>query len=218
MPTVFVDESETFKVCKGQEYFVIATFTVGDPERTAKALKKWQKKKFPKAKRRQSEIKFSETGISDDLRIRTMKYISSLDVRIHYGFLRCDQLPASSFDKHGIREGYLYTQILGEVLETYFPISDRIFMARCDKRQLKNLKKSEFIEILRARLLPLASTGTMIDVKQIDSTSDPNIQIADWIAGAIASYLNKKPLGKHYYDILKDNIIGMPIELFKQNT
>jgi len=215
MPTIFVDESGSFKPCADQNYFVIASFTVGDPERTASDFKKWQKKKFPWVKRYQSEVKFSETGLPDDLRVKTIQYISSLDVRIKYGYLKCKHIPAASYDKHGLREGYLYTQILGEVLESYFPISDDQLMARCDKRSLKGLKKDEFVGILKARLVTVAPVGARVDIVQVDSTEDRNIQIADWIAGALASYLNGKSLGAKFNEILRANIIGSPIELFK---
>ena len=215
MPTVFVDESGTFLPCNGQEYFVIGTFTVGDPSRTATAFRKWQNRKFPKKKRYQSEVKFSETGISDDLRIRTIKHVSSLDVRIRYGYLRCEHLLRTSYNENGLREGYLYTQILGRILESYFPIAEPLFLVRCDRRTLKSLPKKEFVEIIKARLLPIAPANALIDIRQIDSTTDVNIQIADWIVGALASYLNGKPLGEKYFQILKENIIGNAIELFK---
>ena len=42
-----------------------------------------------------------------------------------------------------------------------------------------------------------------------------NIQIADWISGAYAHYLEKKPLGEHFFRIIKDNIRG-ETELFKE--
>ncbi|MFA4953925.1 MAG: DUF3800 domain-containing protein [Patescibacteria group bacterium] len=215
MATIFVDESGSFLPCNGQENFVIGSFTVGDPRRTAKEFKKWQSSKFPRKKRRQSEVKFSESGLSDDLRIRTIKFISSLDVRIRYGYLHCERLPFTSYDQSGLREGYLYTQILGKILESYFPITELIFTVRCDQRRLKGLKQKDFIEILQARLLPIAPANSLIDIRQIDSTSDVNIQIADWIVGALASYLNNKPQGLKYYQILKGNVIGNPIELFK---
>lgn len=49
----------------------------------------------------------------------------------------------------------------------------------------------------------------------IDSTTSENIQIADWISGAIGRYLEKKDLGEECYQILKNNIIQNGKELFK---
>ena len=50
----------------------------------------------------------------------------------------------------------------------------------------------------------------------LDSTCNANIQIADWIVGAIAYYYEGKLLGDDYYEILKNNIINKK-ELFKNN-
>ena len=201
---VFVDESGSFLPSAGQEYFVIGSFTVGDPKRTAKSFRSWQGNKFPKRKRVQSEIKFSESGITDDLRVRTIKYISSLDVRIRYGYLRCERLPHTSYDHSGLQEGYLYTQILGQILESYFPITEPSFFVRCDQRHPKGIKQKEFIKILTSRLLPIAPAQTTIDIKQVDSMTDANIQMADWIVGALAASLNQKPLGVKYANIQRE--------------
>jgi hypothetical protein len=212
---IFVDESGSFLCENGQEYFVIASFTVGDPKRTAKAFRSWQASKFPFKKKTQSEIKFSDSGISPVLRIKTIKQISQMDVRIRFGFFKCKNISEEYFKNDRIREGYLYTQIVGEVIESYFPVTDKDVQIFCDARHLRGMKKSEFKEILQARLLPVASTGTSIIIKQVDSTTDKNIQIVDWIAGALAAKLNGKPYGKEYEEILRANIIGEPVELFK---
>ena len=49
----------------------------------------------------------------------------------------------------------------------------------------------------------------------VDSTASVNVQIADWIAGALARYLEKGHLGEECFKILKGNIIGEGIELFR---
>ena len=50
----------------------------------------------------------------------------------------------------------------------------------------------------------------------IDSSTSPNIQIADWIVGALAHYKENRKKGKEYMNILKDNILGEGKELFKE--
>lgn len=212
---IFVDESGSFLCENGQEYFVIASFTVGDPKRTAKAFRSWQASKFPFQKKFQSEIKFSDSGIPHELRIKTIQQISRMDVRIRFGFFKCKNIPEEYLKNDRIREGHLYTQIVGEVIESYLPVSDKDVQIFCDARHLRGMKKAEFIELLRTRLFPVASAGTSITVRQVDSTTDKNIQIVDWIAGALAAKLNRKPYGKEYEEILRGNIIGEPIELFK---
>lgn len=50
----------------------------------------------------------------------------------------------------------------------------------------------------------------------IDSIKNGNIQIADWISGALARYLEQKELGKECYAILQNNILENGAkELFK---
>lgn len=214
MPTIFVDESGSFTQCAGQDYFVIASFTVGDPRRTAKEFRKWQRNKFPREKKFQAEAKFSDSGLSDTLRLETLRRISALDVRIHIGYVHCDRISRDYVRHAKVQQGILYAQMLGVVLETYFPTSEGRVMVLCDQRKLKGLTKSAFQSQLVARLVSIAPAGTSVDVRQVDSTTDANIQIADWIAGAFAASLNKKRLGKEYLEILKANIIGEPIEMF----
>lgn len=43
---IYLDESGTLTESDGK-YFVIGTYTVGDPRKITKAFRKWQKTKFP---------------------------------------------------------------------------------------------------------------------------------------------------------------------------
>lgn len=111
----------------------------------------------------------------------------------------------------------LYTNIIGETLEMFLPISDNEFRVFCDQRHLKGIKRSEFKQILRARLLPQLPQGSIVQIEMIDSTTNTNIQIADWISGALAWYLEGKKLGEEYFKILKNNILDEGKELFKNH-
>ncbi|MGI8419415.1 MAG: hypothetical protein ACR2LN_02105 [Candidatus Levyibacteriota bacterium] len=83
---IYLDETGDF--FKGKEkYFIIATFTVGDPQRIANAFRRWQRNKFPKKIKTQSEVKFNDAHLTDDLRIKTIAFIAKQDVRIFYTFL-----------------------------------------------------------------------------------------------------------------------------------
>lgn len=208
MPTIFVDESGTFKESQDERYFIIASFTVGDPKRTAKQFEAWRKTKFPRKIRNLSEVKYSDNGISDDLRIRTIQHISSLDVRIRYAYLKCKNIPATYRKNGATQSGILYTELLGKALEQYFPIMEESFFVICDQRRLKGVSHSQFKKMLETKILTNSPSGTNVRVTRVDSMSDRNIQIVDWIAGAIAAYLNEKPLGEKLMDILKNNVIG----------
>lgn len=212
---IFLDESGNFNKHNEEEYFVIGSFTVGDQRRTSKAFKIWRKH-FPKKMHSQSEIKWSHSGIDDKLRLRTMQRIADLDVRIRFGYLLRNNIP-NDFRKHGkIETGLLYTSIIAEIVEKYFPTSDKEIHIFCDQRSLKSVSQKQFEDSIRARIVAICPPGTMVQVAMIDSTTNPNMQIADWISGAIARYLEKTHLGQESYAILKNNLLDSGTEFFSK--
>jgi len=215
MAHIFLDESGQFTKHNNEKYFVAASFIIGDSRRTEKQFRSWQRTKFPRKLRYQPEIKFSEIKIDDDLRLKTLKFIADLDVRIYFAYLLRKNIPQNYYKKDKLQSGHLYTNIIGEALEMYLPINDLEFRVFCDKRHLKGIKRSEFKEILKARLLPQMSSKSIVQIEMIDSEQNVNIQIADWIVGALARYLEKKELGNECYQILKNNLLGSGKELFK---
>ena len=68
---IFLDESGNFTGDK-DDYFIVGGFITGDPKRIAKVFRKWQHKKFPKKLRRKNEVKFNDTGLNDELRLKTL--------------------------------------------------------------------------------------------------------------------------------------------------
>lgn len=213
---IFLDESGNFTKHNHEEYFVIASFIVGDQRRTDKAFRAWCHTKFPKKMRTQSEIKWSTTGIDDKLRLRTLKYIAGLDVRIRYGFLKRINIPSTYRNKRNkIDSGTLYTNIVGEVLEKYLPTDDKEIHIFCDRRSLKGMTKRQFESSIRARLLLYCTPDTLVQVQMIDSTTNGNIQIVDWIAGAFARHLEKGRLDEECFRILKNNLLSQGQEFFK---
>lgn len=215
MPHIFLDESGQFTKYKDEKYFVVGSFTVGSPRRTEKQFRSWQRTKFPRRIRYQPEIKFSEIKISDELRLKTLKFIANLDVRVHYSYLLKSNVPDDYRRKGRLETGLLYTNIIGETLEMYLPVTDKEFRVFCDRRHLKGIKRSEFKKILTNRLLPQLPSGSVVQIEMVDSTANANIQIADWITGALAWFLDNKHLGNECYQILKNNLLGEGKELFK---
>lgn len=216
MAHIFLDESGQFTKHNDEKYFIVGSFMTGDYRRTNKRFRSWYKSKFPRKLRNQSEIKFSEVEISDQLRLKTLEMISNLDVRINYTFLKRENIPEEYHKDGKLSTGILYTQVVGKTLELYTPTSDLEFRVFCDQRHLKGIKRSEFKELLSARMLPLLPKGAIIQIEMVDSTADTNIQIADWISGALARYHENKGLCGECYDILRNNIIGSE-ELFKEH-
>lgn len=212
---IFLDETGQLSKSEDGGYFLIGTFTTGDPRRTQKRFISWRQEKFPRKLRYLSEVKFSNNDIDQELRIKTLREIAKLDVRIRYGFIKKENIPLDFRYKGKIRTGHLYAEIVSKTLESYLPISDKDFRVFCDTRNLKGLKKSEFKSIISTNILSQLSPNSIVQIEMLDSTTNANIQIADWICGALGRYYNKKKLGQEYFDILKNNLLGEGVELFK---
>lgn len=212
---IFLDETGQLSKKKNREYFIVATFTTGDPRRTKKKFISWKRLKFPNKLKKLSEVKFSNSAIDDKLRVNTLKEISKLDVRIRYGFIKNENIPLDFYSKNGLRTGHLYTEIVSSILESYLPNSEKEFRVFCDNRHLKNLKKAEFKSIVLSKLLPNATPNSIVQIEMLDSTTSANIQIADWICGALGRYYNKGKLGQECFDIFKNNLLSDGVELFE---
>ena len=216
MPYVFLDESGQFTKQDHENYFVVASFAVGEPRRTAKGFRAWCRSHFPRKMRDLSEIKWSSTGFTDELRLKTLREISRLEVRIRFAYLQHANIPIDYRQKNRLQSGLLYTNIVGEILVQYLPITDKEFRIFCDRRRLSGMSEAEFRSVLKARLLTMLPKNIVLQIEMVDSTAEVNIQIADWIAGALARYLEKGRLGEECFKILKKNIIGRGKELFNK--
>lgn len=212
---IFIDESGQFTKHNNEEYFVVASFTTGDPTRIAKRFRSWTRSRFPRKMKTQNEIKWSSSKINNSLRLRTLKHISKLDVRIRFVFLLRKNIPYNYHNKHGLESGLLYTNVIGDVLEDYLPIDENSFLVFCDRRHLKKMSEKSFRSILETRLLTNLSSNSIVKIKMVDSTTNVNIQVADWIAGGLTWYLEGHPLGDECFKILKNNLLGNGKELFR---
>lgn len=211
---IFLDESENFKG-GNDDYFIVGGFVTGDPKRTARIFRKWQHTKFFNRKLRyRTEVKFSDTRLTDELRAKTLFHFMKQDVRIFYSFLNKKNIP-EEFRKHkGLESGRLYAEIVAETLGLLSSTADhecRIFL---DKRDLKGISQTEFRELLRLDLLPKLPARSLLQIETIDSVSSSNIQIADWICGALYRYYTKRENGKKFYNLFSNNIV-VSKELFK---
>lgn len=203
---VYLDESGN--LTGNGKYFIVGSYTVGDPKRIANAFRKWQRSKFPRKLKVQAEVKFNDSHLDDELREKTLRVFAQQDIRIFYTYLKVNNIPESYRKKGGlIKAGLLYTEIMGETLDLYLPVIGPDFRVFRDRRILKGVKTSEFNQHLTVRLLPKFSAKTVVQIQAVDSTTSPQVQVADWVCGALNRYLERKPAGDKLYNILKNNIV-----------
>ena len=204
---IFLDESGDFKKDK-EHYFIVGGFITNNPRRTTKAFRKWQHTKFPKKIRRKSEVKFTDSGLNEKFRLKTLNYLVKQDLRIFYVYLDKNNIPLEYRTKKGMETGLLYTQIVSEALELVLPTVEKEFRVFLDKRPLKGISAGQFKELLKVKLLPHLPKGTLLQIETVDSATHPNIQIADWICGALFRFYNKKTNNEEYFKALRNSIIG----------
>ncbi len=211
---IFLDESGNFTGDK-EQYFVIGGFITGNQQRTAKAFRKWQHSRFSNKKLRyRTEVKFSDTRLTDELRAKTLLYFTKQDVRIFYTFLKKKNIPKKYRKKKGIEAGLLYIEVVAETLNLLLPTTDLEFRVFRDRRHLQRLSQAQFNKKIELDLRPKLPAKSLFQIEISDSTTSPNIQIADWICGALFRYHNKRKNGKKFFTILKNNIVASD-ELFK---
>ena len=203
---IFLDESGNFTGGK-EPYFIIGGFITNNPKRTAKAFRKWQYSKFSNKKLRyRTEVKFSNTRLSEEVRLKTIEYFSKQDIRVFYTFLKKFNIPLEYRRKKGLESGLLYTEITAQTLNFLLPTTDLEFRVFRDQRHLKRVPQAKFNEHLKSALLPNLSTKAILQIEALNSSTDTNIQIADWVCGALFRYYNKGKNGEKFFLLLKNNI------------
>lgn len=215
---MYVYLDETGNLTKGRgNYFIVATFTVGDPKRIENAFRSWQRSKFPKKLQKQAEVKFNDSHVLEELRIKTITFLVKQDIRIFHTFLNIKNIPQQfRKSKDAIRTGLLYTEIVAKTLELYLPLTELEFRIARDRRILKGVTLSEFNDHLSARLTLQFPAKTHLQIEAVDSTASTQIQVADWVCGALGRYYEKKKNGEVFYQKLKNNIVKSE-ELFSDH-
>lgn len=212
---IYLDESGSLNKNNGS-FFIVGSYTVGNSKRIVNAFRRFQRTKFPRKLKYQSEIKFNNSDIDDKIRIKMIKYLAKQDIRIFYSYLAIKNVPEQYREKKGtFKTGVLYTHIISSTLELYLPSTELEFRVFRDQRPLKGVTLNEFNEHLNLSLLPKLPVKTKLQVQALNSVNSPEIQVADWVCGALARYHENKPLGEEFYKSLKNNIVASK-ELFER--
>ncbi|MCX6789347.1 MAG: DUF3800 domain-containing protein [Candidatus Gribaldobacteria bacterium] len=211
---IFIDESGD--LCgKQSEFFVVGGFITNDPRRTARVFRKWRKTKFTNKKLRyRTELKFSDTRLAEEMRLKTLGNLAQSDIRIFYVFFKVKNIPENYHNKKGVETGLLYTEIVEQALRFLLPTGDLEFRVYRDFRQLKGVSQAKFNELLKIGLSPNLSKKAVVQLEAVNSANNTNIQIADWICGALFRYYNKGKNGDRYFSLFKNSIV-VAEELFK---
>lgn len=212
---IYLDETGNLTKADGA-FFIVASVSVGDPRRVVNAFRRLQHNKFSKSLRSSSEVKFNNSSLSDSQRRKMLQALVDQDIRIFYTYLATSNIPNEYMQKDKVYEsGLLYLEVVESTLELYLPLTTNEFRVFRDKRTTKGMTAKIFNDTLRTSLLPKLPADVLCQVDDIDSATNPMIQVADWICGALGRYHEGKEGGQEFYDILRPYIVQQK-ELFSR--
>ena len=146
--------------------------------------------------------------------MKTFTFFAGQDIRVFYVFFKIGNIPVEYRHKKGLESGLLYTAIVEQALRLLLPSGETEFRLYRDIRPLKGISQVKFNEMLKVGIAPNLSAKTIVQVEAIDSSVNTNIQIADWVCGALFRYYSRGKNGEEYFFILKNSVIARE-ELFK---
>lgn len=211
---ILIDESGNLKGGRNK-YFIVGSYATNHPRDIHKAFRRYQKSKLPRVLRSITEVKFSNTALTDEMRLDFLNFLMKQDIRIFYTYLLVKNVPLEYRKGYIVaRTGLLYTQIIGDTLELYLPTTDKELRIFRDPRRLKGVSKKQFKEMVETRLLPQLPKGSVCTIQPLGS-ENVLIQVADWVCGALARYYEEKAGGKEFHTVLRNNIVCGE-ELFRE--
>lgn len=205
---VFLDEAGNFRGNKDR-YFVLAAFVTGNPRATRKCFLKAKRTKLPRKYRHYTELKFSDRVIPARFKKHVLRQLAKEDIWIYALLFDKNNMPAELL---GHSEGLTYCRLVGQLLELC-PLAEasaiHVFL---DRRHLKGLSRHEFNANLKAHLAFRLGPQVRLEIQHVDSTTNVNIQLADFVCGAIFRKYERGDT--EYYDIIAERI-KIEEELFK---
>lgn len=129
---IFIDESGHISTSNTDTVFVLGSFATNEYINIEKKIKSWFYNKYPKKFRSQSEIKWS-SDIKDDLRLKTLKYITNLNIDISYAYLTKKDIYKHYSKNKKIYIEKLYIDLLINLLKQYNLENKIIIYIYCDR-------------------------------------------------------------------------------------
>lgn len=197
---VFVDEVANFRGGRDR-YCIFTAFTTHQPRVTRKCFIRAKQTKLPRKYRHYTEIKFSDRVISAQFKKHVLRQLSQEEIRIYSLVFARDNLPGVLQQQ---ADRLIYCDLIGRLLELCPLAESQEVYLFLDSRNLKGLTRREFDMDLRKRLLPQLRKGARLEIQHIDSTTNVNIQVADFLCGAVFQKYERGNL--EYYTLIADRI------------
>lgn len=197
---IYIDESgDLGSARKSKRYFLIALSVTKDNRQFDIFMKRIRKRRLSKKERKSSELKAFEA--SETILQYFYSHIGKLDFQIIAIRLDKKEIPSQLRKEEGI----LYIQMIEKGLEALIKQKPDKIIITVDRRHHKNVTKEAFNLTLKDFLLVDKEFKKPVVIHQIDSTTNRNIQFADFIVYAFSRNYNFGD--DNWYNLLKSKII-----------
>lgn len=196
---IFVDESGDVGSRKSSsKHFVVALFIPENPKDIRKCFKKIRQRKWKKRYKSVREFKWSASD-------RNVKKIVLEELAKRSFDVYCIVCVKSKiYDRTGWKKNELQPYLTGTIVENIVskPEDDKLQLV-VDKF-LSNRRIEEYNRYIREKIKGVLVTGKEVSIEHMNSQSEPNLQAADMIAGAV---FQKYETGDNsYYRIIKGHV------------
>lgn len=197
---IYIDESGDFgSIKKSKKYFLIALVASKSNRQFDIFMRRVKSRKLSKKQRKVTELKGHLASKS------FLKYFYShlqkLDFKIVAAILDKKEIPVQLKKEEGI----IYLQMLEQGLEPLLKQSADKFSITIDRRHYRKITKEAFNLSLKNFLLFNHRLKVPITIHHLDSTTNRNIQFADFITYAFSKKYNFQDDG--WYNMIKDKIL-----------
>lgn len=202
---IYIDESGDLGFSSASsDYFVMAALIPHDSLPIQRCFRKIRQHKMKKKMRDVPKFKYNNTP--QEIKRRIFQCISSCNADIAVSLLRKRQVRPHLHDAHQIVYNYLAASLVSKITTCY--ANPEPLNVIIDK-SLYGLQKERFDDYLTYRMMDFPDNGiahkSQIQIRHVDSCSEPCIQAVDFIAGAVhAKYRSHDTT---HYDMIYKNII-----------
>jgi hypothetical protein len=182
---IYIDESGDIGLgTRSSDYFVIAAVVVRDPLCVRRCFSRVRKSRLKKRFREVPEFKFNNT--SGTLKRRILECLARCDLDIVYSVLRKKELYPELRDKPYIVYNYLMGSLIAHMVSYYGAQGEVNIIV---DKSMSGIQRDAFDQYIVYKIFeknpPEELRNTPLKVRHLDSRSEPCIQAADFVAGAI---------------------------------
>ena len=198
---IYIDESGDFgSIKKSSKYFLIALVTSRDNRQFDIFMRRLRSRKLPKKERKLPELK--ATLATKSFPKYFYSHLKELDFKVVAVTLDKKDIPSHLRKEEGI----IYLRMIEQGLVPLVKQKSNNYLITIDRKHFKKMSKEAFNLALKDFLLVEQHLKVPVTIHQIDSTTNRNIQFADFMVYAFGRKYNFRD--NTWYNMIKGKIVA----------